>query len=87
MFINARTRIYKYLWYIRTPLIRINWDGEPSGYAEYPDNYIFFKIGYIGSFQFDRYCSQYVPEYKPFEHAWFEITEAKTLYCTWSDNR
>jgi hypothetical protein len=27
--------------YIRTPLIRINWDGEPSGYAGNPDNWIF----------------------------------------------
>jgi len=25
----------------RTPLIRINWDGDPSGYAEYPDNWSF----------------------------------------------
>jgi len=24
--------------YIRTPLIWINWDGKPSGYAENPDN-------------------------------------------------
>jgi hypothetical protein len=23
------------------PLIRINWDDEPSGYAENPDNWIF----------------------------------------------
>jgi hypothetical protein len=27
--------------YRKTPLIRINWDGEPSGYAEIPDNWIF----------------------------------------------
>jgi len=27
--------------YSRTPLIRINWDDEPSGYAENPDNLIF----------------------------------------------
>jgi len=27
--------------YSRTPLIRINWDSEPSGYAENPDNLIF----------------------------------------------
>ena len=27
--------------YSRTPLTRIKWDGEPSGYAEYPDNWIF----------------------------------------------
>jgi len=25
-----------------TPLIRINWYGEPSGYAENPDNWIIF---------------------------------------------
>ena len=31
----------KILLHIRTPLIRINWDGEPSGYAEKPDNWIF----------------------------------------------
>jgi hypothetical protein len=27
--------------YSRTPLIRINWDDEPSGSAEIPDNWIF----------------------------------------------
>ena len=27
--------------YSRTPLIRINWNGEPSGYAENGDNWIF----------------------------------------------
>jgi hypothetical protein len=27
--------------YSRIPLIRINWDGEPSVYAENPDNLIF----------------------------------------------
>jgi hypothetical protein len=27
--------------YRRTPLIRINWDGKPSGKAENPDNWIF----------------------------------------------
>ena len=35
--------------YSRTPLIRISWDDEPSGYAENLDNWIFFKIGYTGS--------------------------------------
>jgi len=24
--------------YSKTPLVRINWDGEPSGYAGDPDN-------------------------------------------------
>jgi hypothetical protein len=29
------------IWkYSSTPLIRINWDGEPTGYAENPDNWI-----------------------------------------------
>jgi len=27
--------------YSTTPLIRINWDDEPSGYAENPGNWIF----------------------------------------------
>jgi hypothetical protein len=27
--------------YSRTPLIQINWDSEPSGYVENPDNWIF----------------------------------------------
>jgi hypothetical protein len=26
---------------VEIPLVRINWDGEPSGYAENPDNWIF----------------------------------------------
>jgi hypothetical protein len=30
-----------YFTYSRTPLIRINWDGKPPGYAENPDNWIF----------------------------------------------
>jgi hypothetical protein len=29
--------------YGRTPLILVNWDGEPSGYAENPDNWIFLS--------------------------------------------
>ena len=29
--------------YSRTPTVRINWDGEPSGYAENPDNSIFLR--------------------------------------------
>jgi hypothetical protein len=27
--------------YSRTPLIRINWEEEPTGHAENPDNWIF----------------------------------------------
>ena len=41
--------------YSRTPFIRNNWDGEPSGYAEIPDNWIFLlKIGYIGSLKWKQ---------------------------------
>jgi len=29
----------------------------------------------------------YVLASNPFHHAWFEVLEAKTPYCTWSDNR
>jgi len=28
-----------------------------------------------------------LPACEPFDHAWFEVLEAVTLYCTWSDNR
>jgi len=27
----------------RTPIIWIDWDGDPSAYAENPDNWIFFE--------------------------------------------
>jgi hypothetical protein len=30
-----------YMNYSRTQLIRVNWDGGPSGFAENPDNWIF----------------------------------------------
>jgi len=50
------------LMYSRTSFIRINWDGELSGYAEIPDNWIFsLKTGHIVSLQFCCYYSQYVP--------------------------
>ena len=32
-----------YVTYSRTPVTRINWDGEPSGYAENLDNWIFLS--------------------------------------------
>jgi hypothetical protein len=35
--------------YSKTALIRINWDGQPLGYAENPENFILKKNGYIGS--------------------------------------
>jgi hypothetical protein len=72
----------------KTQLIQTNWDGEPFGYAENPDNWIFFlKIDYIGSLKFGCYYLQYVLAFEPFNHFWFVVLEAITLYCTWSDNR
>jgi hypothetical protein len=42
----------------RTLLIRINRDGEPSRYAENPDNWIFsLKMGYIGSLKWKTVCT------------------------------
>jgi len=43
---------YKLGWvkYGRTPFVRINWDGKPSGYAENPDNWIFFFNRLHGQF-------------------------------------
>jgi hypothetical protein len=41
--------------YSITPIIRINWDREPSGHAENPDNWIFsLKIGYFGSLKWKK---------------------------------
>jgi hypothetical protein len=45
------------------------------------------KIGNNESMNFGGYYLQYVPASKPFDRTWFEILEAITLYCTWSDNR
>jgi hypothetical protein len=33
----------RFIKYSRTPLIRTNWDGEASGFAENPDNWIFIR--------------------------------------------
>jgi len=47
--------------YIRTSLIRIDWDDESSGYAENPDNWIFsLKAGCIRSLKFGCYYLRYV---------------------------
>ena len=48
--------------------------------------YFSLKTGYIGSVKFSCYYLKYLPAFKPFDHAWLEVLEAITLYCTWSDN-
>jgi len=53
-----------------------------SGWLDFP-----LKIGYTGSLNFGCYYLQYVPSSETFDHAWFEVPEAITLCCTWSDNR
>ena len=39
-------------------------------------------MGYIASLNFGCYYSQYVPASEPFDHAWFEVLEVITLYCS-----
>ena len=78
--------ISRYFNTVELQLIRINWDDEPSGYAENPDNFS-AKIGCIGCLKFWLNYLQYIPAPEPFKHAWFEVLESITLYCTWSDNR
>jgi hypothetical protein len=47
--VNMRSNV-GYGAYSRTPLILINWDGEPPGYAKKSGKLEFFmKIGYIGN--------------------------------------
>jgi hypothetical protein len=56
--------------YSSTPLIRTDWDGKHSGYAENLKKIIFsLKIGYIGSVKFGCYYLQYVPARKTPDHA------------------
>ena len=55
-----RLKRYKNPAYSRTPLIRINWEGKPTGHAENPDNWIFsFKIRYIRSLKWKKnFCKR-----------------------------
>jgi hypothetical protein len=76
-----------YLNNFRIPHIRINWDVEASEFSENPNNWIFYWKGYTGSLKFGCYYLQYVPASTPFDHVWFEVLEAITMFCTWSDNR
>ena len=50
----------------RTPVIRINWGGEPSRIQKIRITGFFC---YIGSLLFDCYYLQYVSPSKPFDHA------------------
>jgi len=79
--IGGHKQFHRRPMYSRSTFIRINWDGQPSEYAENADNWNFLlKIIYIGSLQFGCYYLQYVPASKPFDHVWFEVLEAVTLY-------
>ena len=63
----------------RTPFIRINWDGETSGYAENPDNNISLKIGYVSILKFGCNHLHYIPASKLFDHPWFEVLDCTVL--------
>jgi len=41
MFMRRVLFLNIFVSYSRTPFSRINWDNEPSGYVENPDNWIF----------------------------------------------
>ena len=68
--------------YSRNTVIRINWDGEPAGYAENPDNWIFFENRLQR--QFGCYYLQHARASKSFDHTFFEVLEAinTVMYCT-----
>ena len=55
-----------------------------SVFASFPS--FSFADSVLGSLSETRFL-QYVPASKPVGHASFEVLEATTLYCTWSDNR
>jgi len=40
------------------------------------------KTDYNGSLRFGCYYLQYVPAAKAFDHVWYEVVEALTLYRT-----
>jgi hypothetical protein len=64
----AETKFVRPMLYSRTSLIRINWDGEPSWYAENSD--FSFQTGYIGSLKFGCYYLQYVePNWNVMAHS------------------
>jgi len=69
----ALTTFVRSMLYSGTPLIRINLDGEPSGYAEKSDNWIFFLK--IGSLNFGCYYLWYAAASKHFD----QVLEATTL--------
>ena len=71
----------------RTPLTRIDRDGEPSGYAENPDNGIFLWKWATLAVRNSAVTIYSISASKYFDRAWFEVLEAITVHCTWSDNR
>jgi hypothetical protein len=44
-------------------------------------------MDYIDSLKFGCHYLQCVPASKPFDYTWFEVLEAKALYCTWTGNK
>ena len=73
----------------RTPFIRIIWDGKLPDTQKIRLTGFFFENRLHWQFEFQlllfTVCT--VPASELFDHAWFEVLEAITLCCTWSDNR
>jgi len=80
-------------WKINTVELRLSgliWTECHPDMEEIRNIYIFFlslTIGYIGSLRFGCYYLRYVPVSKPFDHSWFDVLEATTVYCIWSGKR
>ena len=70
-FTSRKCFSFKYIHttYSIFPHIRITCHEEPYRYAEYSVNWIFLKVGYIGSLKLGCYYLLYVPASKPFDHA------------------
>ena len=72
-FLYFLAAVFETCKYSRSPIIRNNWDDEPSGEFNFS-----LKIGYIGTLMFGCYYLQYVPASELFDHACFEVLE--TIY-------
>ena len=76
IYIYIYTYIYIYIYIYDISNLRINqinWDGEPSGYAENPENWGFsLKIGFIASLKWEtistKGCLGYMFIYLQIKH-------------------
>jgi len=57
------------------------------GMVKQPDKQIIRIIRFFLNRPYCQFKVRYVPESKLFDHTWFEVLEAITLYSTWFDTR